>query len=335
MQQLKTTPDFRVLADSKDVTARIRDRLLSLTVTDEAGFMSDEVTIRIDDREDVVALPRAGAELEVYLGYAESGLVRMGLFKVDEISHGGPPATITIKARAADMRAGMKSRKARSWDSTTLGEVAAKIAAEHGYEVKIAPGLATAPIAHEDQLEESDMHFLTRLAKERDAVFKPAGGCFVLAPRGEAKAVSGKKLAKVTVQGHQVIRWNMSAVGRGKFKTVTARYHDTAKAERLSVSAGQGEPGFILPYTYPDAAQAMTAAKAKLAALERGTAKLELTVVGDPGLVAEARLTLSGLTTKADGEWSIIRAIHKLDGQSGYTCSLSTETPKGNPRPIV
>ena len=70
-------------------------------------------------------------------------------------------------------------------------------------------------------------------------------------------------------------------------------------------------------------------------ALERGTARLELTVAGDPGLVAEARLTLCGLTTKADGEWSIIRAIHKLDGQSGYTCSLSTETPKGNPRPIV
>jgi phage protein D len=49
------TPDFRIHADSQDITERIQDRLLSLRVTDEAGIKSDTVELNLDDRDGLVS----------------------------------------------------------------------------------------------------------------------------------------------------------------------------------------------------------------------------------------------------------------------------------------
>jgi phage protein D len=328
-------PTFRILADSKDVTAAIADRLISLSITDEAGFASDEITLRIDDRDDKVALPRTGAELEVFLGYVKQGLVRMGMYTVDEIGHDGPPAVMTIRAKAANMRQSMKSRKTRSWNSTTLGKIVETIASEHDYTATVSADLAILAIDHVDQAEESDLHFLTRLAKERDAVFKPAAGYFVVAPRGESKSVSGKTLTPVAISGEQVNTWSMKAASRGKYQAVTANYHDAGQADRIDVTVGEGDPAFKLPFTYPNKEQAEGAAKGKLAALERGTATLDLTVVGNPALAAESMMSLSGVNSKVNGDWSVIRVDHRLEGQGGYSCNISSETPTGNPKPIL
>jgi len=326
---------FRILADNKDVTAVIADRLISLSITDEAGFASDAVTIRIDDRDDKVALPRTGAELEVFLGYEGQGLVRMGLFTVDEIGHEGPPSTLVFQGKAANMRKGMKGRKTRSWTSTTLGNIAETIASEHGYTAKVSNTLASLDIEHVDQAEESDLHFLTRLAKERDAVFKPAAGHFIIAPRGEAKSISGKPLKPVIVHGDHVSTWNMKAASRGKFKAVTAYYHDSAQAERIPITVGQGKPTFKLPFTYPNEKQAEGAARGKLAALERGTATLDLKVTGNPALAAESKMSVVKLNSKVNGDWIVTSVTHKLDGQGGYNNNISSETPTGNPKPIL
>jgi len=98
------TPKFRVLADSLDVTAKIADRLKRLVVSDEAGHNSDAVEIELDNRDGAIAIPRTGAELEVFMGYSETGLTRMGLFTAGDISLSGPPDTLTIQGHAANMR---------------------------------------------------------------------------------------------------------------------------------------------------------------------------------------------------------------------------------------
>ena len=40
-------PSFRILADQKNITDTIRDRLLSLRITDEAGNQSDTVELQL------------------------------------------------------------------------------------------------------------------------------------------------------------------------------------------------------------------------------------------------------------------------------------------------
>ena len=81
-----TTPDFRVIAEGADITAAIRRGLLSLSVTDEAGFTSDKTEIKLDDRDGKISMPRTGAKLEISLGYKETGLVNMGIYVVDEVT---------------------------------------------------------------------------------------------------------------------------------------------------------------------------------------------------------------------------------------------------------
>ncbi|SMG64540.1 Phage late control D, partial [methanotrophic bacterial endosymbiont of Bathymodiolus sp.] len=167
------TPDFRIHADSQDITERIQDRLLSLRVTDEAGIKSDTVELNLDDRDGLVIWPVHGAELEISLGYRETGLVRLGLYIVDEVEHSGPPNTLTIRAKASDMRQSLKAPQTRVWDNVTLADLVSSIASEHGLVPKISDSLASIGYTHLDQTEESDLHLLTRLGRENNAVTKP------------------------------------------------------------------------------------------------------------------------------------------------------------------
>ena len=48
----------------------------------------------------------------------------MGAYTVDELELSGPPQTLTIRARAADLRQSLKAPKTRAWDATTLGALA-------------------------------------------------------------------------------------------------------------------------------------------------------------------------------------------------------------------
>jgi phage protein D len=258
----------------------------------------------------------------------------MGLYTADEIEESGWPRTLTVQAKAADMRASLKVKRTRSWDETTLGAMVRAIAPAHGLTAKVGDDLASVAVPHVDQTEESDLHLLTRLAMEHDAVAKPGGGYLLFVPRGEAKSATGTSMPALAIKGEDVQRWSLSAAGRGKYLAVKAYWHDVAAAARKEVQAGSGEPAFTITRPFPTEAEALSAAKGKLDALERGTATLDLTVAGLPKLAAECGLNVSGLSPSADGGWVVTKVKHTLD-DSGYRCDVSAETPKGNPKGLV
>ena len=321
------TPDFRILADSKDITERIRDRLLSLRVTDEAGIKSDTVELTLDDRDGLVLWPVHGAELEVSLGYKQTELTRLGLYIVDEVEHSGPPNALTIRAKASDMRQSFKAPQTRVWDNVTLADLVTIIANEHGLISKISHSLASINYTHLDQTEESDLHLLTRLARENSAVTKPVAGNLIFATRGEAKSISGKILPTIEIIASQVVRHRVTQADRGKYVAVITHWHDSMKAERVPVRVGKGKPVYTLRHTYSDTEQATRAAQAKLEALQRGTGTLSLTLVGNSELMAEGKLGLKGIRDQVNGEWLIQRVEHQLDNQ-GFMTRIEAETPK-------
>ena len=89
-------PDWRILIDGQDRSEAFRARLLSLTITDESGYYSDTVSVRLDDRDGRIVLPRLGVEMVVQLGYEEIGRVEMGRYTVDEIELSGPPYSCAL-----------------------------------------------------------------------------------------------------------------------------------------------------------------------------------------------------------------------------------------------
>ena len=136
------TPDFHIVVDGRqDITAAIRERLLSLRVSDEEGYKSDAVEIRLDDRGGTVELGySAGGELAGL--DSDSGRVPMGRYTVDEVELSGPPATLVVRAKAADMREALKQRRTRAWSGVLLGGLVRTVAGRYGIDPRVSSGLA-------------------------------------------------------------------------------------------------------------------------------------------------------------------------------------------------
>lgn len=125
--------DWRVTLDGTDLSDRLRPRLISLTLSEKRGDEADQLDIVLSDTDGMLAIPPEGAVLKVQLGWKQGrdvtvGLIDKGSFKVDDVSHSGPPDKITIRARAADFTSQIRNRRAQSWKNTTLGSVLRDIA---------------------------------------------------------------------------------------------------------------------------------------------------------------------------------------------------------------
>lgn len=319
-------PVFKIVIDGRrDITELVRDRLLSLSVSDEAGRQSDSAEIVLDDRGSAIALPPRGAKMTVSLGYEGRDATVAGTYTVDEFELSGPPAALAIRAKGADMRASLKAQKTRSWDEVTLGDLAGRIAADHGLEARVGSALRSVRIPHLDQTEESDLHLLTRLAQDHDAVAKQAGKYLLFVPRGEAYSATGKPMPAVEVHPEDTRRWRVTLADREAYGSVAAHWHDPETGERKTEIAGSGDPRQTLRRTYASASEAAEAARSKLAQLARGTARLSVDLSpGNPVVAAEAELRLEGFRDGVDGSWTCRRVSHKL-ARSGYSTAVEGE----------
>lgn len=309
------TPDFRLIADTQDVTETFRDRLLSLRLTDEAGEKSDTFECQLDDRDNLIVWPSHGAELEVSLGYKETGVVNKGIFIVDEVEHTGPPDTIIIRGKAANLRSSLKEQKTRSWNDLTIGRLVNTIASEHQLTPRVATTMQHITLVHVDQTNESDLHLLTRIARDQGALAKPIKKHLVFVPKGEAKTVTGNAMPTIHIVKKHIIRHRMTQAERSKYQAVRAYWYAVEIGEKVAVMVGEGSPAYTLRHDYPNAEAATHAANAKLRSLKRGTATLSLTLLGNPELQAEGKLSISGVRDPIDGEWVVHRVEYELNQQ--------------------
>lgn len=325
------TPTFKILADSLDITARIQARLIDLKITDEAGIKSDVLTLSMDDRDGLVELPRHGAQLMVFLGYKETGLSRIGSYFVDETSVSGFPQALSISAKAANLTGedsgDIKSQQTRHFDNITFGALVETIAGEHSLTGKISAALAAVNFIHIDQTQESNLHLLTRLALQNNAVAKVTNDVLLVAKAGESKSMSGAVLSPIIINKTQVSNYRASLQDRGSYKAVTATWHDKATAKNYTISTSPERPALILRHTYDTEVKAIEAAKAKLEALKQGVNTVEISLaIGNANLFAESPLILTGFRTGVSGvNWTVTRVEHNFSN-SGFTTALTGES---------
>ena len=328
------TPSFRIEANSADITNIIQERFSSLAITDNAGLASDTLRITLTDHDDEnrIQFPDTGAELAVWLGY-EGGLQRMGLFIVDGIEISGPPDQMTIRAKAAPQdrtpagKTAMQSRKFRSWEAgLTLAEMVQTIAQEHNLTPAISAGLGSKVLPHYDQVGESDMNLLTRVAQTYGAIAKPADGRLVIAPRGESQTVSAQPLPSVSLTRADLTDWSVSLSKRSQFQSVQAKWFDKEAGTEKTVTSGVGEPVMTLRHPFRTQAQAKDAADSEYRKGQRGSATLTASLPGRTDIIAETPLVISGVRFGVDGRWVVERVTHTLDG-GGYRTSISASIP--------
>ncbi len=320
------TPDFKIIAAGINITPQIRDRLLGLTITDEAGIKADTVEIVLDDRDGLIELPAPGAPLLVFLGYRETGLIPMGLFTSDEVTVSAPPATLTIRARGADLGGTIKEQKTRGWDQITIGDIVATIAGEHGLTARVSQRFQSVMIEHIDQTDESDIAFLDRMGRDHDALVSVKGGALLFMGKGEGRTVSGLPIPPRPVMERDTTSWTLTLTTREAYKAVIAVWQDTQAAKRQEVTAGEGAPALRLRHIHKTEAEAKAAATAKLGEIGRGNDTFEATFPGDPLIAAEGRILAIGFRAGVNALWSVTTATHEL-GSGGFNTSISAERP--------
>jgi len=321
------TPAFRVTHDDADITARLQDRLLSLRVLDEAGITADQFEVVLDNRDSAIAIPDTGAVLTVDLGWTGQPLTRMGQYTVDEIEASGLPRTLRLCGKSADMKASLKSGKKRHWYRTTVGAIVEAVAKEHDLTPRCADKYALIAIDHMEQVYESDLNLLTRLAEQYGAVMKPAGGSLLFVERGAGVAATGAPLPAIALTPADVTGaggWRASIAERQHYACVAAHLRQKRMGEEQYVYAGKGDPLTYLRHPYASEADALAAAQAKLRQLQRGRTSLTLNLVGRAALCAEMPVQLAGFDDLTDGEWIVTQAEHRLDA-SGFATSIQAQ----------
>lgn len=320
-------PRFSLTESGTDITSKLAPHLSSLSLTDNAGTESDRLTIELSS--DKITTPLAGAVFRLGLGFG-SDLVDKGQYIVDEVGVAGPPRVISITASASPMdsrkQSGiLQSQKTKSWDETTIGVMVQAIGATHGLTPRISDDLASISIEHLDQVNESDMSVLTRLAKRFGAVAKPAGGFLLFIKEGEGKSASGKELKQIDLTPVQVSSYQFRFASRGKVGSVTAIYTDTQTGKPMNVVIGSGEPVSNIVYPYSTKEEAERAAEARFNKVRSDSDSISLNLPATPAimaLVAESKINLSGFGDREDGQWRVETLRWSLGG-AGLQLSIN------------
>lgn len=320
--------------------ALINSRLVDVEYVDAAGIESDSLKLTVNI-EGLDGLPSMDGRIGLRIGYRETGLVDRGEFIVSRATPQLFPALLLVVATAAPFKVRdetrFKERRSRSYAAMTLGGLFRYIAAEHGFTPRVAPDLDGIPVLHEDQSNETDAAFLTRLARRHDAVAKPVNELYVLARRGQVKTLSGKELPPVKLAvtkdnrpgDRAFIGASVDHDSRVRFKGCRTTWWDGAAGVECQVEVG-AEPFKRIRQRYESEDQARQVAEGELRRVERSAAKLRIDCPGNPAFGAEGLLELDeSWPSYMRGTWSIDKVTGRLNRREGYRCTLEASYPEG------
>ncbi|MBP8219411.1 MAG: phage late control D family protein, partial [Aeromonas sp.] len=222
LRQGHPVPTYQVLVDGKDISAAIRPRLMSMTITDNRGFTADTIEITLDDSDGQLDMPRRGATLRALIGWQGSALVDKGTYKIDEVEHSGAPDVLTLRGKSADLSGEMNKLRERSWHYETVGAIVDVLATRYGLVPTVGDVFKGMMIDHIDQTNESDLAFLTRLATEQDAIATVKSGRLMFIKAGQGTTASGQPLPAITITRQDGDQHRFSVADRDAYTGVTA-----------------------------------------------------------------------------------------------------------------
>ncbi|WP_125782816.1 contractile injection system protein, VgrG/Pvc8 family [Pseudoalteromonas rubra] len=330
------TPKVKVSGPGADIINR---RLVSFQRTDVSGVQSDQLRLVVDMSGES-GRPRQGAVIQFSEGY-DDDLFDKGQFSISRVIPRLFPPSLTIIATAAPFTpedaTGFKERRTRTFSDTTLGNVFRQCVQAHGFSPRVASQLDAIPIAHLDQTNETDAAFLTRVAREHDAIAKPVGNLYVLAARGEVRTLTGREIPPVRVSlpynnspdAHHFINCQLEEPGRTSVEGIKAAYTDVQSGQEVMVAVGNA-PFKKLRQTFDSQSSAQQACTAELVRVRRQGATLRMELPGDPSLVAEGLLVLDdSFPPEIAGQWSIDKVVASGQHGGGYRCHVTATQPRG------
>jgi len=342
------TPDFQILVNGNDISPKVKSRLMSLRLTDNRGFEADTIEVQLDDADGELAMPPKGASMQVRIGWKGSALVDKGTYTIDELEHSGPPDSLTIRGKSADMRGTLQQSREQSFHQQSVSSIIDTIAARHQLKTKISDKLKAEVIEHIDQANESDANFLTRLAEQFDAIATVKNGNLLFLQAGQSNTASGMALEGVEITRQSGDSHHFGVADRDAYSGVVAYWQNDKSAKRQTVKAkkpkeakpnditvtvgekeimvGSNDNVKTLRHIYANKQNAERAARAMWDKLQRGVATFNITLaMGRPELFPEQPVSVSGFKPPIDNSaWILTRVEHNINDM-GYTTGIELE----------
>lgn len=335
-------PIYKITADDKDITTTVSQRFISLTIKDSVGLENDSITLVLSDADKALVFPRKGVEIKVWIGYRNAKLTYKGSYTVDELDYSWPPNELVIMAVSTDEKSIGSGRKTVNRGEIRLDELVESIALEHGLIPAISETYADLTV-NECQVDESDMNYLSRLAKRFKAVSKVKSGRLLFIRKGVAQSASGVDLPVVNVSQRETSKGSYSERRSEEFDgTVATYWEEYTKAyyfwpfrssykikhlRKAYYQIGHGQYIHRVEGILANREQAIKAAELLHDELSSSASTVSLTIdQGDPTLIAESAIVLTGFIDKINNaNWRIDTVTHSLSGTAGLKSTLKLE----------
>jgi uncharacterized protein len=315
-------PYFKILYNGKDITYDVSRYLLSLQYVDHTEGESDELTITLEDTDELWQnqwYPEKGATLYAEIGIQGGEVLQCGTFEIDEPEMSGPPSIVSIRALAIGIHGKLKTKKGgRNHEGKTLSQIVHTLAATNGYTVQGT--ITDIRFGRISQNRETDLQFLARLAAEYGHYFSIRGKIMTFTNYSSLES----RAASFSLKKTDLILYNFRDKTSGIYKRARVRFHNP-------------ERNVLVDYQTPDEPdietdndleietkaenQQQAEAKAK-AALHRSNTLMQsgnITFPGNTYACAGNNVELSGFG-KLSGTYFFLTTTHTIDQSSGWIC---------------
>lgn len=302
-------PIYVLVVNNSDVTNKMYENSATMTYVDEDGDKADSLNISVEGKWDIVEF---GDRMELWLGYASTNVWHVGTFDVQDVRIG--MFGTSIKATSASFIEDVKVKKNEVYKGWSVKVIVESIAKKNGLQVTCNVNDTLEYIAQQD---ESDIHFLTRVAKETNAIFKIKKDEIIFVDR-DTTNTHEIAIAECYDDG-PVFNFN----SRGRYASAVVEYHDSKENKVATVTVGSGKPILRVEDAFESEHQARKVATSELKKNKRSEVSGSLKIYG-MDIVAGNKLKLTGDKRFDKFEFTIKKVTQTIDG-SGFSSGLEFE----------
>lgn len=318
---------YKILYNSTNITEDISKYCTSLAYTDKTEKGADEITIDLEDSEQLWQnewYPEKGAKLSVEIIQGRS-ILKCGTFIIDQIDLSGSKSggdIVSLKGLSAAINKRLRTKKSFASEGKNLRQLAQAVASDNGLTVQgTVPEI---PIDRVTQWRETDLAFLNRIGQQYGALFSVRDTALVFTSIFDVEAAAAVK----TVDKIQLTSYSISDKSFLTFKDARVKFfHPTQKKVITYTHADPNMVNVPIADTMELRVKAENKQQAEAitkAALHRANSLQQGGSINLPGnvlYVAGNSLELTGLG-RLSGKYHITQSDHSLTKSGGYTCNL-------------
>lgn len=309
-------PAFKLLYNGKNITKDISDSYTQITYTDNEHGQADEITVDIENTSGKwldAWYPSKGDTLEFSMGYEGQKLLPCGLFELDEPHF--KPAVISVKGISTTIKKALREKNTKGYQKTTLKRIAQAIAKKHGF--TLVGTIENVQIDRKNQLAQSDLTFLRKLAEAHGYVFKITGNKMVFYSISTLE--NAKSVLNLTPEDLKDYDFCDKAVQTYSACEVT--YFDHKKNKLITVK--ETNSSVVKADTLKIRAKCSNKEQAKIiakAGLKRTSYQVEGTInfkKGNPKACSGINASITGIG-KLNGKYNIVTSTHSITKGGAY-----------------